>query len=270
MIVYNMLVPYTDVTLWPTFDINLAPIKNFCLGFVVADAQNDPSWGGYHKTTSDFYMDKILKLRKNGGDVIVSFGGASGNELALTTKSVQDLFLKYKSVVDRYQLKSVDFDIEGPALLDIDSCHRRGQAILELKKLYPKLEVSMTVPVMPHGLDPDTLACMAVTPHDVLNIMAMDFGRESDMGLAAVQAIQATRRQTDKKMGVTVMIGKNDTIEVFTLSNAKYLRDFLRKNLWVVRVSIWSIERDLGLFGPLEKSSQIKQKKFEFCSLLKS
>lgn len=265
-----MLVPYTDATLWPTFDINLAPVKNFCLGFVVADAQNDPSWGGYYKASSDFYMDKILKLRQRGGDIIVSFGGASGNELAITTKSVTELYGKYKFVIDRYKLKSIDFDIEGPALLDIESCHRRGQAILELKKLYPKLEISVTVPVMPNGLDKDTLDCLALTPHDTLNIMAMDFGRESDMGLAVTQAIQATRRQSDKKIAVTVMIGKNDTIEVFTLANAKYLREFLKKNLWVVRVSIWAIERDLGLYGSLEKSSQIKQKKYEFTNILKN
>ncbi len=266
----DMLVPYTDVTLWPTFDINLAPVKNFCLGFIVADSQNDPSWGGYHKTSSDFYMDKILKLRQRGGDIIVSFGGASGNELATTTKSTTALFEKYKSVIDRYKLKSIDFDIEGAALLDKESCHRRGQAILELKKAYPKLEVSVTVPVMPFGLSSDTLDCIALTPHDILNIMAMDFGRESDMGLAVTQAIQATRRQSDKKMGVTVMIGKNDTVEVFTLANAKYLKDFLKKNLWVVRVSFWAIERDLGLYGPLEKSSQINQKKFEFTNILKN
>ena len=269
MYLNHMLVPYTDVTLWPTFDINIAPVKNFCLGFVVADAQNEPSWGGYHKITSDFYMDKILKLRQNGGDVVVSFGGANGNELALTTKSVQELFLKYKAVIDRYKLKSVDFDIEGQAILNLDSCHRRGQAILELKKIYPKLQISMTVPVMPFGLDQDTLNCMAVTPHDILNIMAMDFGRETDMGLAAVQALQATRRQTDKKIGVTIMIGKNDTPETFTLADAKYLRDFIKRNLWVVRTSIWSIERDLGLYGPLAKSSQIKQKRFEFTNILK-
>jgi chitinase len=270
MIGDNMLVPYTDVTLWPTFDINLAPVKKFCLGFVVADTDNAPSWGGYHKTTSDFYIDKITKLRKRGGDVIVSFGGATGNELAMTTKSVNDLFLKYKSVVERYSLKSIDFDIEGPALLDIDSCYRRGQAILELKKHFPKLEISMTVPVMPYGLNADTLACMAVTPHDILNIMAMNFGREVDMGLAVTQAIQATKSQTSKPIGVTVMIGKNDTIEVFTLTDARYLQDFIKQNPSVVRLSFWSIERDLGLFGPLAKSSQVRQKKFEFSNLLKN
>jgi len=167
-------------------------------------------------------------------------------------------------------LKSIDFDIEGGALLDIDSCHRRGQAIMELKKYYPKLEISMTVPVMPNGLDEDALACMAVTPHDLLNIMAMDFGTEIDMGLAVTQAIQATRQQTTKKIGVTVMIGKNDTIEVFTLTDAKYLKEFLKKTLWVTRVSIWSIERDIGIFGSLAKSSQIKQKKYEFTNILKS
>jgi hypothetical protein len=213
-------------------------------------------------------VDVIKKVREKGGDVIVSFGGAAGTELATVTNSVDELFSKYKLVVDKFNLKSVDFDIEGSAIHDIESCDRRGKAIATLKKMYPNLDVTMTVPVMPFGLDADTLACTNMTPHDTLNIMAMDFGREEDMAQAVISAIQATRRQTRKKIAVTVMIGKNDTPEIFTLENARTLKNFLKKNLWVTRVSFWSIQRDQGKDGELAHSSKIKQKKWEFTNIL--
>jgi len=270
MIHLNMLVPYTDTTLFPPFDITLAPVNHFCLGFIVADGNNDPSWGGYHKISSEFYMDQIRKVRQKGGDVIVSFGGASGTELAITTPSVEQLYLKYKAVVDRYNLKLIDLDIEGSAIRDPESCARRGHAILNLQNTYPHLQVSLTVPVMPSGLDKDALECMAITPHDILNIMAMDFGSEKDMAAAVISAVKSVRTQTSKEIAVTVMIGKNDTPEIFTLADAAKLRDFLKKNLWVTRVSFWSIERDRGLNGDLSRSSQIAQKKWAFTNVLKS
>jgi hypothetical protein len=269
MLIRNMLVPYVDVTLFPTFDISSAPVNTFLLGFIVADQDNDPSWGGYYKLNQNFYMDKINKVRSNGGDVIVSFGGANGKELAQASTSVESLFLKYKSVVDKFQLKSIDLDIEGPALYDQASCERRGAAILNLRNVYPKLQVSLTLPVMPYGLGKEALECMRVTPHDIVNIMAMNFGTEKDMAAAVISAIQATRLQTKKKIAVTVMIGQNDTPEVFTLKNALVLKTFLKNNPWVVRVSFWSMERDLGKAGVLSHSSQIRQKKFEFSNILK-
>lgn len=269
MLCQDMLVPYTDTTLWPTFDISTAPAKNYLLGFVVADSDSEPSWGGYHKTTSDFYVDMISKVRQKGGDVYVSFGGASGRELATVIESQEKLFLAYKQVVDKYALKQIDLDIEGLAIYNKEACERRGAAILDLMNIYPSLKVSLTVPVMPSGLSQDALDCIAVTPHDLLNIMAMDFGREKNMGVAVVSALTATRKQTKKKIGVTVMIGVNDTGEVFTLNDAKFLKSFADKNKWIDRISFWSIERDLGVAGSLAHSSQIRQKKFEFSNLLK-
>lgn len=268
MLIKNMLVPYTDVCVYPPIDITTAPVKNFILGFIVADKDNEPSWGGYYKITSNHYIDVIKKVRSNGGDVIVSFGGAVGNEIATSEYSDEKLFLKYKAVVDRYDLKAIDLDIEGEGLKDLKACNRRAKAILELRNIYPNLEVTMTVPVMPTGLSKDVLNCMKSTPHDILNIMAMDFGNESNMAKAVIEALQSTRLQTKKKIAVTVMIGQNDTREIFTLQNAKVLKQYVLKNPWIVRVSFWSLERDEGLFGPLHKSSQIKQKRWEFSNLL--
>ena len=59
-----MFAPYTDTTLWPTFAIStVGLVSNFALGFVIADYDNDPSWGGYYKIDSDFYSDIISKVK---------------------------------------------------------------------------------------------------------------------------------------------------------------------------------------------------------------
>jgi len=263
-----MLIPYTDTTLFPTFDISLTPANYFYLGFIVADKDGDPSWGGYHKIKTDFYTDIITNVRKKGGDVIVSFGGAAGSELA-TISDADALYQKYFDVVTKYNLKSIDLDIEGPAIHDQAACLRRGRVVARLQKQFPELQVSLTLPAMPSGLDLSTSKCMLVTPHDILNVMAMNFGNEKDMGKAVIACLKAVRKQTSKKIGVTVMIGKNDTPEVFTLDNARVLKKFVDKNPWIVRVSFWAIERDQGRPGSLAQSSKIDQKKYEFTNILK-
>lgn len=263
----NMLAPYTDTTLYPLFDISTVPCcKFFVAGFIVADQQKQASWGGYHKIESGFYADMFKKIRDKGGDVIVSFGGAAGKELA-TVLNADQVFIEYKKVIDKYKVKSIDMDIEGSAINDFESCKRRGEALQRLKKVYPKLKISLTVPVMPFGLSNESIACMGVTPHDLLNIMAMDFGKESDMGAAVIAAITSTLKQTQKDLGVTVMIGVNDTNEIFSLQAAKTLKEFIKKTPRVKRLSYWSIERDTGEYGPLAKSSQILQPKWGFAQI---
>jgi hypothetical protein len=270
MFINNMLAPYTDTTLFPTFDISSVPnCKQFIAGFIVADNLKKASWGGYYSVESDFYIDVAKKIRSKGGDITVSFGGAQGKELATVLDSSTKIYYEYKKVIDKFKLKSIDLDIEGTALYDLEACRRRGKAVEKLLIEYPQLKVSLTVPVMPFGLNNDAIQCMNLTPHSLLNIMAMDFGGEIDMGKAVISAIETTMKQTKKDIGVTVMIGKNDTFEIFTLEDAKELKAYLKKNKRVKRLSFWSIERDRGVDGPLATSSQIKQSKWEFTNLLK-
>lgn len=264
-----MIAPYTDTTLWPTFNIAKVPhIKYFSLGFVVADKEKDPSWGGYYKVDSNFYSYIINQVRKKGGDVICSFGGAEGNELAVDIKDSNKLAQVYSKVIEKYDFKYIDFDIEGKNLYNQSANARRGFALIELLKKHPDLYVSLTVPVSTRGLNDDTLELISITPHKLLNIMAMDFGNEKNMFKAVVNAIEATRKQTKKHMGVTVMIGKNDTPEIFTLEDAKKLKEYIKQKAWIKRLSFWSIERDQGVHDDhLSKSSQVDQKPFEYSKI---
>jgi len=270
-----MYSPYTDTTLYPTYDISTVPdVKCFTLGFIVADGKKNPSWGGYYPISTDFYKDIMAKVRANGGELICSFGGASGAELATVVKNVDDLYCKYKAVIDTYQFNSIDFDIEGPGLSDRDAIDRRAHAILKLLNCYPDLQVSVTLPVMPDGLDDDGLYVVQSTPCDLVNIMAMDYGtiKKGDMGRAACDAATATRKQTGKDIGITPMIGRNDTWEsgeIFDQGDAYTVKGFQVKNSWVKRLGCWAIERDRGVMGDLNWSSQIYQDPFEFSEIFK-
>jgi hypothetical protein len=79
----------------------------------------------------------------------------------------------------------------------------------------------------------------------------MDYGSANDNGgnmlLSAQQAAQATRNQTGDMIGITPMIGVNDTnTEVFTLSNASALVAWAKGQTFINRLAFWSLARDNG------------------------
>jgi len=262
--------PYVDVSLYPKPELENTPPEFYSLGFVVADLVAEPSWGGYYSVASGYYDDQIEMLRKEEKDVIISFGGAAGTELAQVS-SWKDLVQKYASVILRYDLKYIDFDIEGKVLADKKANRVRAKAIAELKKLFPNIYISLTVAVMPYGVDKDVLELIKETPCDMVNIMAMNYGSEKDMFKATVNAIEATKKQVNKDIGVCVMIGQNDTGEIFSLADARYLNRHLRSYFsYVKRVSFWSLNRDNGDKSSMEKSSRIDQQLYEFSKIFKN
>ncbi|MBR7678738.1 chitinase, partial [Streptomyces daliensis] len=90
----------------------------------------------------------------------VSFGGANGSELGLACGSAEELEKAYAKVVDTYDLKKADFDIEGGALPDTAANTKRAKAIAALQKSHEDLDVSFTLPVMPEGLTQDGVALL--------------------------------------------------------------------------------------------------------------
>src|SRR3954464_3668218 len=87
--------------------------KHFTLAFIIADKEGKAAWFGRVPMEKNLYADQIEPLRKHGGDVIISFGGAAGPELALANNDPEKLESEYQSAVDRYKFTWLDFDIEG-------------------------------------------------------------------------------------------------------------------------------------------------------------
>lgn len=306
----HVFAPYVDATAWPTYDFvataRATGVKYYTLAFVTADTGNKPAWGGYASlgtSGSEFstqIQTQIAALRALGGDVAVSFGGASGRELAQVITTVADLTAAYRSVIQTYGLTHVDFDIEGTAGADRASIDRRNQAIAILQQEAGaggrELSVRFTLAVLPTGLDAAGLYVLQSAKAygvrvDLVNIMAMDYGDnaapnpQGRMGEYAIQAATSLYSQlaalygsgqTEAKrwamIGVTPMIGLNDvTTETFTQQDARRLEAWAAQHQ-IGLLSMWSLNRDRqnagGAVGYVDtNSSSVTQTPNEFSSI---
>ncbi|MER6269600.1 cellulose binding domain-containing protein [Streptomyces sp900105755] len=283
--------PYVDTSLYPAFDLlaaaNATGVKNYNLAFVTDGGGCTPKWGGVTDLASDGVASQIGALRAKGGDVRVSFGGASGSELATTCSSADALAAAYGKVVDAYSLTKVDFDVEGGALPNTTANTNRAKAIAKLQAAHPNLDVSFTLPVMPEGLTQDGVNLLSDAKANgvkisAVNIMAMDYGASynGDMGTYAIQAATATQAQIKSVLGlsdsaawkavaVTPMIGVNDvSSEVFKVDDATQLVDFA-KSKGIGWLSMWSATRDQQCAGGAKSTadatcSSVTQDKYAF------
>ncbi|MYR16783.1 chitinase, partial [Streptomyces murinus] len=283
--------PYVDTSLYPAFDLlgaaDATGVKNYNLAFITDGGGCTPKWGGVTDVSSDAVAAQIGALRAKGGDVRVSFGGASGSELATTCTSADALAAAYGKAIDAFKLTKVDFDVEGGALPNTAANTRRAQAIAKLQAQHPGLDVSFTLPVMPEGLTQDGVNLLSNAKANgvktgLVNIMAMDYGSSynGDMGGYAEQAATATQAQVKSVLGlsdaaawktvaVTPMIGVNDvSAETFTVSDATQLAGFAATK-GLGGLSMWSAARDQQCPGGPKPSadptcSSVAQDKWAF------
>ncbi|MBM2619003.1 chitinase [Actinoplanes sp. LDG1-06] len=279
-------VPYVDVTLTPTFqfqDPTANPANDVALGFVVAHPKNAciPSWGGAYTTdqaASALELDRrIDQLRQAGGDITLSLGGLNNSELAVACTDQTKLDAAYRYLVNRYDVKTLDLDIEGAAVADQASLQRRVEAVAavqkERKAAGKPLAVWLTLPVAPSGLTQDGVGVvrgMIEGGVDLrgVNVMTMDYNNgdaDPDMLALSLSALNGTHKQLSdlylqlghkltspqvwSRIGATPMIGQNDIdTERFTLDDAEGLRRFAVDN-GLGRVSMWSLNRDAPCRG---------------------
>src|SRR5216683_5718692 len=219
-----------------------AGLTSFTAAFVTGSGCT-PIWGDTLPVTSDpAVSSEISRAESEGATPIVSFGGASGIELASSCTNLSQLTAAYQSVIDTLHVTHIDFDIEGAEIAYPATSNLRFQAINALEAANPGLVVSVTIPAEPNGPDSNGQAFLQQahadgTRIDLVNVMTMDFYGTWDsagatMGAYAVQAAQSTLSfvqsvfpgATYSMIGVTPMIGQNDDpAEVFSEANAQTL-----------------------------------------------
>jgi len=279
---------YVDVTATPTYRFEAptsASGRNVILSFVVADRQAPclPTWGTYYtldQAASVLDIDRrIAQLRESGGDVRVSFGGLLNDELSTVCLTPAALRDAYAAVVDRYDLSSIDLDVEGDAALGADSGARRAAAIKALQDRQSAkgrpLAVWLTLPVSTGGLTDqafNSVSQMLSAGVELagVNGMAMNFGgsREASMSMAAAveQAATELHRQLGTaydraerslnatalwgKVGLTLMAGQNDVpADRVSIDDATDVNNFARTQ-GVSLLSLWSLNRDARCPAP--------------------
>lgn len=305
---------YVDVTATPQFSFqNMGTGDggvNAVLSFIVPlkDQPCTPSWGSVYtldKANSVLSLDtRIGRLKQRGGSVVVSFGGLLNSELAVTCTDKTALLAAYKSVIDRYQIDTIDLDIERDALKDVPSVIRRAEVIAQLQQSQraqgKSLAVWLTLPVTTSGLsEPGTTVVAKFLEQKVdiagVNAMTMNYGQtladNQSMFEGSKSALAQTKRQLGilyeqanirlneaslwAKVGATPMVGQNDDAgQIFTIDDAKNLNQFAKEN-GVGRMSLWSANRDVACGSNYvnikvvsDSCSGVKQETQEFSTIL--
>jgi len=279
--------PYVDITSWPIYaveQLGATPNKLAVISFITPSSSNPctPTWGGYYTLDTaarDLNLDtRISQLRSQGGNVTVSFGGAVNSELAVACTNQASLAQAYSSVINRYQLKTIDLDLENAGLNDQAAGDRRAKALADVQTAMASknqhLDIWVTLPVTPAGLEREGTNAIATLLRNKVNlagvnIMAMDYGSSRAAGQsvlnASTSALDSTQKQVIAlyqqagislsseaawlKMGITPMIGQADVQgEVFTLDDAKNLNAYAQSHK-IGRMSMWSANRDVACSG---------------------
>lgn len=275
--------PYVDVTVTPTYQFQSQandPARQTVLGFVVAASSHAcaPSWGGYFSASKANQAialgSRIAQLRSYGASVVASFGGAANTSLDVACTSPKALAAAYQSVIDTYDLNTIDLDVEGAALGNFAVEQRRAEAIRLLQaaaaaRAHRTLHVWLTLPVEPSGLQDGAWSVVASMLRDRVrlagvDVMAMDFSHAPTAGSTMLDEVERSLVATEgqlahrlpqygihlrpaqiwHRIGVTVMIGQNNVAgERFTTAGARGLVSFARSK-GLGRVSMWSVNRD--------------------------
>ena len=293
----SLLAPFVDMVAWvnsSTYGINGVPnlglitdetgCTYYNLGFIRADSTKPTEadgtirwgWGGYYDLSergNDGYQYEGIKkaiadVRSRGGDVIVSFGGQLGNSPWTDSQNVDKLAQMYMEVIDAYQLKRIDLDIEENNQ-GYDNNFKNAQAIRRVQE-QTGVEVSLTIPIMPYGWDAKQLNLIrayigAGVELKMINSMTMCYGYNAvgtneTFGDASIRALKNANYQlvelfaefgiemsnewAYKLMGATVDIGyENSSNPIFTVSETKQVAEFC-KEVGIGMYSFWCVNRD--------------------------
>jgi bifunctional chitinase/lysozyme len=280
--------PYVDATAYPTLKIADASATNgarfYVLGFVVAASATrcEATWGTYSTIEagpsaweggSEYTLyDQVAALRAQGGDVMVSLGGAVNTPIEAACGTVEEVVAEYERLLDTLSLTRIDFDVEGAWQTEAVSLERRSRAIAELQARRAAsgtpLHVWFTLPVLPSGLTAEGLGVLeSALAHGVdvagVNVMTMNYGDgtapdpDGRMGQYAVDAVTSLHAQLDAlyggarsdaelwaMIGSTPMIGQNDvSSEVFYATDASVVRAHA-EDVGMGMLSMWSANRD--------------------------
>ncbi|WP_020661339.1 chitinase [Amycolatopsis benzoatilytica] len=276
------LMPQSNNPPDPVTVMNATGQKAFQLAFILAPKSGGctPTWDGDSPVSSDTTVgDAIAKIRGNGGDVSVSAGGYNGTKLGQTCGTADATAAAYQQVVDKYQLKALDFDLEEPEYENTAAIANELGAAKKLQAANPGLFVSVTMPGTSAGTGwfgtqlLDEAKSIGFTPND-FSIMPFDGGFNG--GASQVSALEAFHGLLQSHLGwdsatayahegFSGMNGKSDTSEIFNLSDFQTVYDYATSH-HLGRFTFWAVNRDRACTTTTDNSvcSNVQQNDWDF------
>ncbi|GIG70173.1 cellulose binding domain-containing protein [Phytomonospora endophytica] len=279
--------PYIDITRESPTLTQVATAtgqKYFTLAFILGSSVGcDPQWGGTIPLNDARIIGQINQLRAMGGDVVIASGGALGPYLENICGSADALYNAYVKVLTATGSNHLDVDVEASI--------PHSMVNTALKRLVDTrgttVSYTMRIQGQDYGMDPYSVqilqdaAAKGLSP--IVNPMLMNFGYTGDWGQAMIGAANATLgqmrtiwpgksdAQIKAQLGVTPMIGRNDTGMTTTQAHARALLSWAQSN-HIGFIGFWSIGRDNGTCpggGVSPSCSGISQSLYEFTNIFK-
>ncbi|MEV6738862.1 lectin [Streptomyces sp. NPDC051104] len=262
----------------PTTITNATGVKWFTLAFVLSNGYCNPQWDGSRPLTGGVDQQTVTTVRANGGDVIPSFGGYSGNKLESSCSSAGELAGAYQKVINAYGLKAIDIDIEADAYSNATVQQRTVDALKTVKANNPGLKVYITQGTGQSGPDTSLINRAASTglTVDAWAIMPFDFGGAGqNMGNLTTQAAEGLKNalknayhysddQAYRDMGISSMNGITDNNETVTVNDFRTILAYAQQH-HLARLTFWSANRDRPCTGgPADSCSGVSQSNWDY------
>ena len=263
-------------------------VRDFTLAFVLSDGGCRPMWDGERPLRGGRDLATIHAIRRAGGDVVVSFGGWSGQKLGERCATPAALAGAYEKVIDAYRLKAIDIDIEHTEIATGTVRQRVVDALnlVRADETRP-IEIYVTIGTATDGPDGPardliTRAAAAGLIVDGWTIMPFDFGRPiRDMGHVSVRAAEGLKadlmtaygmgaRTAYRSMGISSMNGQTDEAdETVRLRDFRTMLRYVRAH-HLARFTFWSLNRDrpCGGLRSGDACSGIRQQPWAFTRLV--
>jgi hypothetical protein len=271
----------------PVTVMNATGIKWFTLAFILSDGTCNPAWDGSRPLTGGNDQTQINRIRANGGDIMVSVGGWSGNKLGEFCSSASALAGAYQKVINAYALKAIDIDIENTEWGSATVRQRVIDALKIIKQNNSGIKTVVTFGTTPTGpdatgVDMITRGASSGLANDIWSVMPFDFGSHSgSMGSATVSAVEGLKSVVKSKygysdsvtyahIGLSSMNGKTDEAdETVTLADFNTILSYAQQHQ-IARFAFWSINRDRSCAGGLDADScsGISQQPYDFTKIV--
>jgi chitinase len=235
-------------------------VKAFTLAFILNKGNCSPIWDS-GSLNDGSKSSRINAIRKAGGDVVVSFGGASGNKLGNACKNETALAAAYQKVIDTYKLKAIDIDLEAG---EVGQSLKVLKALKIVKQKNAGIETIMTLGTGTGGLVGGEAkipgqAKSIGSPVDNWTIMPFDFSDNDsklDHGKATISASEGLHKQLKSALGgsdasiyamqgISSMNGRTDTGGNVSVANFKTMLGYAQEH-HLSRFTYWELSRDNG------------------------
>ncbi|ONI67316.1 chitinase [Kribbella sp. ALI-6-A] len=265
----------------PTTVMNATGIKWFTMAFILSSGGCNPAWDGVRPLQGSVDATAIAQIRAAGGDIVPSIGGWSGNKLGPNCSTPEALAGAYQQVINAYNLKAIDVDIENSDEFENEVVQDRILTALKIvKQNNPGIQTILTFGTSTSGPNYygnrliERAAALGANI-DVFTLMPFDFGSSNiandtfnaSVGLNnKLKAVFGwTTAQAYAHQGISGMNGLSDQQEMTTTQTWQTITNWAKSN-GLARLAFWSVNRDRGCAGGgvVAHCSGIAQPDWEF------